>query len=326
MRTVGTLPLLALAVVGITPSSRVEAQLPYERILNASNEPESWLTYNGTYSSQRYSKLSQIDRGNVDDLELKWMLPDQVFGAWQSNPDRLRRRDVPDRASQRRHGGRPGDGPRVLAVPLHPVRELARVLRREQPRRGGAGRQGLHGDARRAPHRARPGQRQAALGRAGRGREPGVLDHHGAAGHQGQSDRGRGRRRVRHPRLHRGLRRGDRQRGMALLRDSRARRARARLLGGRRLGPRRRLGLGHRVVRSRPEPHVLGRRQPRSGLEPRAAPRRQPLHRRRGSAGPRHGRAGVALPVHAERRLRLRLRPGAACSPTSTGTARPPRS
>ena len=67
-------------------NSYASAQLEYERILNAEDEPQNWLTYNGSYSSQRYSTLNQINQDNVDDLELKWMLQNQVFGAWQSNP------------------------------------------------------------------------------------------------------------------------------------------------------------------------------------------------------------------------------------------------
>ena len=62
------------------------SDVSYERILGATEEPENWLTYNGTYSSQRYSLLDQINPSNVGDLELKWMLQNQVFGAWQSNP------------------------------------------------------------------------------------------------------------------------------------------------------------------------------------------------------------------------------------------------
>ena len=62
------------------------AQIPYERILGAADEPESWLTYNGGYMSQRYSALDQIDQDNVGDLELRWLLQNQVFGAWQSTP------------------------------------------------------------------------------------------------------------------------------------------------------------------------------------------------------------------------------------------------
>jgi len=62
------------------------AQVPYDRILNAADEPQNWLTYNGGYMSQRYSLLDQINQDNVGDLELKWVLQNQVFGAWQSNP------------------------------------------------------------------------------------------------------------------------------------------------------------------------------------------------------------------------------------------------
>jgi alcohol dehydrogenase (cytochrome c) len=67
-------------------SNYVVAQIPYERILNAADEPHNWLTYNGTYMSQRYSELDQITASNIQDLKLQWVLQNQVFGAWQSNP------------------------------------------------------------------------------------------------------------------------------------------------------------------------------------------------------------------------------------------------
>jgi alcohol dehydrogenase (cytochrome c) len=61
-------------------------QVSYERILRAASEPQNWLTYNGTYNSQRYSLLDQITPSNVRNLESTWVLQNQVFGAWQSNP------------------------------------------------------------------------------------------------------------------------------------------------------------------------------------------------------------------------------------------------
>ena len=70
----------------LTLPQLVQAQVPYERILNSQTEPQNWLTYNGSYMSQRHSLLDQINRDNVGDLELRWMLPNTVFGAWQSNP------------------------------------------------------------------------------------------------------------------------------------------------------------------------------------------------------------------------------------------------
>ncbi len=76
---------LVLASLLLSSGAAV-AQVPFERILNADSEPQNWMTYNGGYLSQRHSRLEQITRENVGDLELRWMRPNQVFGAWQSNP------------------------------------------------------------------------------------------------------------------------------------------------------------------------------------------------------------------------------------------------
>jgi alcohol dehydrogenase (cytochrome c) len=45
-----------------------------DRLVNAQNEPQNWLMMNGDYGSQRYSKLSQINRENVRDLRMVWAL------------------------------------------------------------------------------------------------------------------------------------------------------------------------------------------------------------------------------------------------------------
>ncbi len=79
--------LAAIASVFVLASPHLSAQqVSSDRILHADAEPGNWLTYNGTYKSQRYSTLDEITTANVGDLEMKWMLQDQVFGAWQSNP------------------------------------------------------------------------------------------------------------------------------------------------------------------------------------------------------------------------------------------------
>jgi alcohol dehydrogenase (cytochrome c) len=49
------------------------AQVTWERLLNAASEPANWLTYSGTYMSQRHSTLSQIGAHNVGKLRLKWV-------------------------------------------------------------------------------------------------------------------------------------------------------------------------------------------------------------------------------------------------------------
>ena len=76
--------LVIVAVAGALAT--LEAQVTPNRLLRAVDEPHNWLTYSGGYDSQRHSRLTQITRGNVTNLELKWILPNQVFGAWQATP------------------------------------------------------------------------------------------------------------------------------------------------------------------------------------------------------------------------------------------------
>ena len=43
-------------------------QITEQRLVNAAQEPQNWLTYSGAYASHRYSTLDQIDQSNVKDL------------------------------------------------------------------------------------------------------------------------------------------------------------------------------------------------------------------------------------------------------------------
>jgi len=49
------------------------AEVTYDRLLHADREPQNWLTYSGGYSANRYSLLTQINRDNVKNLQLKWV-------------------------------------------------------------------------------------------------------------------------------------------------------------------------------------------------------------------------------------------------------------
>ena len=49
------------------------AQVTFERLLNAEEEPQNWLTYSGNYDSNRHTALEQITTDNVDSLELQWV-------------------------------------------------------------------------------------------------------------------------------------------------------------------------------------------------------------------------------------------------------------
>ena len=48
------------------------ADVTYDRLLRADREPQNWLHYSGNYSGHRYSPLTQINRSNVRNLQLKW--------------------------------------------------------------------------------------------------------------------------------------------------------------------------------------------------------------------------------------------------------------
>ena len=69
-----------------TLSTTLSAQVSFERLRDASAEPENWLTYSGDYFSQRYSELDQITPANVGDLSLQWVYQTPVAGPWQTTP------------------------------------------------------------------------------------------------------------------------------------------------------------------------------------------------------------------------------------------------
>ncbi len=77
--------VLALALCGSVLAA-ASAQVPFERLRGAAEEPQNWLTYSGGYFSQRYSELDQIAPDNVGDLELQWVYQTPVMGPWQSTP------------------------------------------------------------------------------------------------------------------------------------------------------------------------------------------------------------------------------------------------
>tara|TARA_Y100000385_G_scaffold221316_1_gene231013 strand:- start:7776 stop:9434 length:1659 start_codon:yes stop_codon:yes gene_type:complete len=58
----------ALSTV-ITPAFQ---PVTWERLKNTKAEPQNWLTYSGSVSSQRYSELTSINSQNINLLELKW--------------------------------------------------------------------------------------------------------------------------------------------------------------------------------------------------------------------------------------------------------------
>ena len=57
-----------------------------ERLLNAEAEPHNWLMYSGSYKSQRYSGLDQIDRGNAAKLEIQWVYQLRTLDRAETTP------------------------------------------------------------------------------------------------------------------------------------------------------------------------------------------------------------------------------------------------
>lgn len=87
------MPYATLSIqVGKAPP--VTKGLTHERIVNARDEPNNWLTYYGTYDGQRYSSLDQINKDNVGKLTPQWVFQAGSMGlhsgastyAWEASP------------------------------------------------------------------------------------------------------------------------------------------------------------------------------------------------------------------------------------------------
>ena len=77
---------VAGVLVGLAAAGPSAQDVSFERLSNAAEAPADWLTYSGTYYSQRYSELDQVTAANVRDLQLQWVYQTPVFGPWQSTP------------------------------------------------------------------------------------------------------------------------------------------------------------------------------------------------------------------------------------------------
>ena len=73
-------------VLGLSAGTSLQAQVSFERILNAEREPANWLSYSGTLSNQRYSRLEQITTANAQDLELQWVWQARSLEKFEATP------------------------------------------------------------------------------------------------------------------------------------------------------------------------------------------------------------------------------------------------
>ena len=61
-------------------------QVSFDRLLNAGKEPQNWLSYSGSFQSQRHSSLSQITPANVKNLELQWVFQQRSLEKFEATP------------------------------------------------------------------------------------------------------------------------------------------------------------------------------------------------------------------------------------------------
>src|ERR1700690_3063195 len=71
-----------VGVLALLPApARVLAQaVTYQQLLHADSTPQNWLMYGGDYKSQRFSRLTQINRENVHTLKAAWIYQPNHLG------------------------------------------------------------------------------------------------------------------------------------------------------------------------------------------------------------------------------------------------------
>jgi alcohol dehydrogenase (cytochrome c) len=74
MSTTGRLAALASISLAAMAVPALAADVTYERLLNAPNEPENWLMVHRDYNNSRHSPLTQINTTNAKDLKPKFIV------------------------------------------------------------------------------------------------------------------------------------------------------------------------------------------------------------------------------------------------------------
>jgi len=67
-------------------TASIWGQVPSERLVKSSQEPQNWLSYSGNYAGWRYSALDQINPANVSRLRAEWVLQTGSLGKFETTP------------------------------------------------------------------------------------------------------------------------------------------------------------------------------------------------------------------------------------------------
>src|SRR5579863_6832974 len=81
---IGTVIALAGAVAMLAGAQGLP--VTYERLLKADQEPGNWLMYSHTYNGWRFSRLNQINTGNVKNLQVKWLFQGRHEQKFETTP------------------------------------------------------------------------------------------------------------------------------------------------------------------------------------------------------------------------------------------------
>src|SRR6266849_1115286 len=74
MSTTGKLAALASISLAAVAMPAFAADVTYERLLNAPNEPQNWLMVHRDYNNSRHSPLAEINAANAKDLKPKFIM------------------------------------------------------------------------------------------------------------------------------------------------------------------------------------------------------------------------------------------------------------
>jgi PQQ-dependent dehydrogenase (methanol/ethanol family) len=70
----------------VPPDAEHAVGVSFARLSRADREPQNWLTYWGSYRSEHFSELAQIDRRNVSQLQARWAMPMPGGAPMESTP------------------------------------------------------------------------------------------------------------------------------------------------------------------------------------------------------------------------------------------------
>lgn len=76
----------AVFLILVLGAAALQAQVTYEELLRAPDEPQNWLTYSGRYSGWRYSKLGEINTLNAQHLGMQWAFQVGDLGQFETTP------------------------------------------------------------------------------------------------------------------------------------------------------------------------------------------------------------------------------------------------